>query len=69
MLGRACATGVAIGVTLQWAMIGQLATLALAIIGAAATGGLTSAGVLAAREVARRLVDAAIALAVAEILG
>ncbi|SDD25377.1 WXG100-like domain-containing protein [Auraticoccus monumenti] len=68
MLGQACSAGARIVVTVKLAVIGQLATLAVAIAGAVASGGLASAAVLIAREVARRLVDAAIGLAVAEIL-
>lgn len=68
LLGQACFVGASIVVTIKLAVIAQLATLAVAIAGAVASGGLGSVVVLVAREVARRLVDAAIGLAVAEIL-
>lgn len=69
LLGQACTIGASIVMTVKLAVMAQLTTLAVAIAGAIASGGLASAGVLMAREVARRLVDAAIALAVTEISG
>lgn len=69
MLGQACVIGAGIVVTLKFAVIAQLATLAAAIIAAAASFGIGTAAVLAAREVARRLIQAAINLAVSQIMG
>ena len=69
VMGQACAIGAGIIVVLKLAVMAQLAMLAAAIAAAAATLGLGSAAVLAAREVARRLISAAINLAVSEIMG
>ncbi|WP_456298106.1 WXG100-like domain-containing protein [Auraticoccus cholistanensis] len=68
LLAQVCSVVASIVVTVKLAVIAQLGTLAVAIAGAVASGGLASAAVLVAREVARRLIDAAIGLAVAEIL-
>lgn len=69
LLGQACEVGAGIVVTLKNYVIAQLVILAAAIAAAVGSGGLASGAVVLAREVARRLVDAAINLALTEILG
>lgn len=59
----------ALVLTFKWAVIGQLVILAGAIAFAIGTGGLGSGGAVLAREAARRAINAALELAVEELMG
>jgi len=63
-----CRVAAGIVLTMKLAVIAQLVTLAVAIASVIATGGLAAGVALAARQVAKRLIEAAINLAVEQIL-
>jgi len=67
-IATGCRVAAGIVLTMKLAVIAQLVTLALAIASVIATGGLAAGVALAAREVAKRLIEAAINLAVEQIL-